>query len=401
MNSLNPIEKAEKYGAQNYHPLPITIAKAEGVWVWDDQGEKFLDMLSGYSAVSHGHLHPKVVAAAKAQLDRVTLISRAFYAENFGTFAEKLCALTKKDKILPMNTGAEAVETAIKAARKWGYVKKGIAKDQAEIITCANNFHGRTTTVVGFSTEFQYYDGFGPYSSGFKTIPYGNIQALGEAIHKNTAAFLVEPIQGEAGIIIPPDGYLRKARQICEQNNVLFIADEIQTGLGRTGRIFACDHESVDPDIYIIGKALGGGIMPVSAIAANTDVMEVFKPGDHGSTFGGNPLACAVGIAAIDTLLSENLAARSAELGDYFLNRLMEIGSDLIEEIRGKGLFIGIELKESAGGARRFCEQLKKEGMLCKETHQNVIRFAPPLVIEKSELDWAFERVKRVLSKVI
>lgn len=387
------IALADKHGANNYHPLPIVITKAEGVWVWDPEGNRYLDMLSGYSAVSQGHRHPKIINALKNQADRVTLTSRAFYNDQIGAFFEKVAALTNKERVLPMNTGAEAVETAFKMARRWGYEKKGIPDGQAEIIACQNNFHGRTMGVISMSSSPENKDGFGPTLAGVKTIPYGDAAALEEAITPNTAAFIVEPIQGEAGIVIPPNGYLTEALAICKKNNVLFIADEIQTGLARTGKRFASDWEKIVPDAYILGKALGGGVIPVSCVAANEDVLGVFTPGSHGSTFGGNPLACAVAVAALEVLEEEKLAERSLVLGDYFISLLKTLDAPVIKEVRGKGLFIGIELTQSA---RPYCESLKELGLLCKETHENVIRFAPPLVIKKDEIDWAFERIQKL-----
>jgi ornithine--oxo-acid transaminase len=390
------IELEEKYGAKNYHPLPIVLERAEGVWVEDPEGNKYMDMLSAYSALNQGHRHPKIIQALKDQADKITLTSRAFHNDKLGLFYEKLAKLTKKDMILPMNSGAEAVETAIKAIRRWAYDVKGVPEDQAEIIVCEGNFHGRTTTIISFSADAEYRRGFGPLTPGFRIIPYGDVEALKQAITPNTAAFLLEPIQGEAGIIIPPNGYLKEAFDVCKQNNVLFVADEIQTGLGRTGKLFACDWEEVHPDMYIIGKALGGGVFPVSAVAADKEILGVFEPGSHGSTFGGNPLGCAVAIAALDVIIEENLAERSRELGEYFLNRLKTIQNPVIKEIRGRGLFIGIELTTKA---RPYCEKLKDLGLLCKETHENTIRFAPPLIITKEELDWAFERVQSVFQQ--
>ncbi len=384
----------EKYGAHNYHPLDIVISHAEGVWVYDVEGGRYMDCLSAYSAVNQGHCHPKILAAFQAQASKVTLTSRAFRNEKLPLFCEKLANLSGMEMVLPMNSGAEAVETAIKAARKWGYKVKGIAADQAEIIVCSNNFHGRTTTIVGFSTEEQYLDGFGPFTPGFKVIPFGDAEALAGAITANTCAFLFEPIQGEAGILIPPSGYLEKAQALCRENNVLFMADEIQSGLGRSGKLFAFQHENVNPDVIIIGKALSGGFMPVSAVLGRKDVLGVFKPGDHGSTFGGNPLGCAVALAALDVILDEGLVERSERLGKLFIEKLRTIDCPKIVDIRGKGLFIGVELDTKA---RPYCEALKKEGLLCKETHENVIRFAPPLVISEDELEWAFERIKVVL----
>ncbi|WP_216829319.1 ornithine--oxo-acid transaminase [Alkalihalobacterium elongatum] len=387
------IEKTEKYGAKNYHPLPIVIAKGEGVWVEDPEGNRFMDMLSAYSALNQGHRHPKIIQALKDQADRITLTSRAFHNDKLGDFYEKVTALTRKDMVLPMNTGAEAVETAVKAARRWAYDVKGVEENQAEIIVCEDNFHGRTMTAVSMSSSDEYKRGFGPMLPGIKVVPYGDLEAFKNAISKNTAAFILEPIQGEAGINIPPKGYLAKAYELCKQENVLFIADEIQTGLGRTGKWFACDWENVDPDMYILGKALGGGVMPISAVAGNEQVLGVFNPGSHGSTFGGNPLACATAVASLEVLEKENLVERSAKLGDYLLSELRNIEHPNINEVRGRGLFIGIELNVPA---RPYCEKLKELGLLCKETHENVIRFAPPLVITQEELDWALDRVRSV-----
>lgn len=389
------IEQTEKFGANNYHPLPIVISSAEGVWVEDPEGNKYMDMLSAYSAVNQGHRHPKIIQALKDQADRVTLTSRAFHNDQLGPWYELVCELTHKDMALPMNTGAEAVETAIKAARRWAYDIKGVENNQAEIIACLGNFHGRTMTAVSLSSEEEYKRGFGPMIPGIKLIPYGDLEALKGAITPNTAAFLIEPIQGEAGIVIPPEGFLRAAFDMCKENNVLFIADEIQAGLARTGKMFACEWENVDPDMYILGKALGGGVFPISCVVANKEVLGVFNPGSHGSTFGGNPMACAVSIAAINVLKEEKLTERSEELGNYFLAKLKEIQNPIIKDVRGRGLFIGVELTVPA---RKYCEQLKEEGLLCKETHDTVIRFAPPLIISKEELDWAIERIKKVLS---
>lgn len=397
MTTQEYIQLEEKYGAHNYHPLDVVITKGERVWVYDVEGKKYLDFLSAYSAVNQGHCHPRIVNALKNQAEKITLTSRAFRNDQLPLLEKEICELTGYEKMLPMNSGAEAVETAIKTARKWGYKIKGVEKDKAEIIVCSNNFHGRTTTIVSFSTEEQYKDGFGPFTPGFVIIPYNDTDALKKAINKNTVAFLVEPIQGEAGIIIPDEGYLKKAYEICKQENVLFIADEIQTGLGRTGKLFAYEYEGIKPDVLIVGKALSGGTYPVSAVLSSSEILGVFKPGDHGSTFGGNPLAAAVARESLKVIVEEKLAERSAELGKYFLEKLKTIQSKHIKEIRGKGLFIGIELVPEAGGARRFCEALKEEGLLCKETHENVIRLAPPLVIEKDEIDWAFEKIKRVL----
>jgi ornithine--oxo-acid transaminase len=389
------IELTRRYGARIYDPLPVVIARAEGVWVEDPEGRKYLDMLSAYSALNQGHRHPKIIAALKEQADRVTLTSRAFENERLGEFYEKLSRYTGKEMILPMNTGAEAVETAIKAVRRWAYRVKGVPENRAEIIVCEGNFHGRTITVTSFSSNESYREGFGPFTPGFKIIPFGDIGALERAIGPNTAAFLVEPIQGEAGIVIPPDGYLRRARELCRQHRVLFVADEIQTGFGRTGRRFACDWEQVVPDVYVLGKALGGGVFPVSAVAADREVLGLFEPGSHGSTFGGNPLGCAVAIAAIDVVESERLCERSLEMGDYFLAGLSELKIPQLKELRGRGLFIGLELRTEA---RPYCEKLKERGILCKETHVNTIRFAPPLIIGKPELDFALERVRDVFA---
>lgn len=388
------IEQTERFGARNYLPLPIVVSKAEGIWVYDPEGNRYLDMLSAYSAVNQGHRHPKIIQALKDQADRVTLTSRAFHNDQLGPWYEKICKLTNKDMALPMNTGAEAVETAVKAARRWGYDVKGVPDGQAEIIACEGNFHGRTMTAVSLSSEAEYKRGFGPMLPGIKLIPYGDVEALKEAITENTVGFLLEPIQGEAGIIIPPEGFLKEAYEVCKENNVLFIADEIQSGLARTGKMFACDWEGVEPDILILGKALGGGVFPISCVVANEDILGVFNPGSHGSTFGGNPLACAVSMASLDVLIEEKLAERSLELGEYLLEELRKIDNPVIKEVRGKGLFIGVELTEPA---RPYCEQLKDKGLLCKETHENVIRFAPPLIIEKEDLDWAIEQIKAVL----
>ena len=391
----NVISQTEKYGANNYHPLPIVISKAEGVWVEDPEGKKYMDMLSAYSAVNQGHRHPKIIQALKDQADKVTLTSRAFHNDQLGPWYEKIAKLTKKEMALPMNTGAEAVETAVKAVRRWGYDVKGIAENQAEIIACEGNFHGRTMTAVSLSSEAEYKRGFGPMLPGLKLIPYGDIEALKQAITPNTAAFMLEPIQGEAGIILPPKGFLKAAYDLCRENNVLFVADEIQAGLGRSGKLFACEWDDVTPDMYILGKALGGGVFPISCVVADKNVLGVFNPGSHGSTFGGNPMACAVSIAALEVLEDEDLTGRSLELGNYFMERLGEIKNPVIKDVRGRGLFIGVELTQPA---RSYCEKLKELGLLCKETHDTVIRFAPPLVINKEELDWAIDRIKTVLS---
>ncbi|CAN7381601.1 ornithine--oxo-acid transaminase [Paenibacillus sp. LjRoot56] len=388
------IEQTEKYGARNYNPLPLVISKAEGVWVENPEGQRFMDMLSAYSALNQGHRHPHIINALVEQAGKVTLTSRAFHSEILGQFYEKLARYTGKPMILPMNTGAEVVETAVKAVRRWGYDVKRIPENQAEIIVCEGNFHGRTVTVTSFSSSPEYKRGFGPFTPGFRMIPYGDVDALREAIGPNTAGFIVEPIQGEAGIVIPQEGFLRESYELCKANQVLFVADEIQTGFGRTGRRFASDWEGVTPNLYVLGKALGGGVFPISAVAGDREVLEVFEPGSHGSTFGGNPLGCAVGIAALEVLEQEQLAERSDSLGAYFLKRLQEIENPLIQEIRGRGLFIGIDLTVPA---RPFCEALKDKGLLCKETHEHIIRLAPPLVITKDELDWAWQQLHEVL----
>lgn len=395
-NSKFFIDLEDVYGAHNYFPLDVVIERARGIWVWDKEGKKHLDFLSAYSAVNQGHNHPRIIKALKRQADRVTLTSRAFRNDQWPQLAKGICDLTGYQMVLPMNSGAEAVETAIKAARMWGYQVKGIPADKAEIIVCADNFHGRTITIIGFSTETLYRKDFGPFTPGFVVVPYGDAAALERAINPHTAAFLVEPIQAEAGIKIPPQGYLKKAKDICESNNVLFVADEIQTGLGRTGRLFACEHEDVKPDMMVIGKSLGGGVYAISAVLSSREVLGLFKPGSHGSTFGANPLACAVARESLRVLVEEDLVGRAAELGVFFIEKLKTIKSHHIKEVRGSGLLIGIELKPEAGGARRFCEALKEEELLCKETHENVIRFAPPLVIKQKELLWAFKKIKKV-----
>ncbi|MEH6936496.1 ornithine--oxo-acid transaminase [Bacillus sp. JJ664] len=390
------IDQTNQFGANNYHPLPVVISKAEGIWVTDPEGNKYLDMLSAYSSVNQGHRHPKIIQALKDQADKVTLTSRAFYSENMGEWYEKVAKVTNKEMILPMNTGAEAVETALKAARRWAYDVKGVEENQAEIIACIGNFHGRTLAAVSLSSEEDYKRGFGPFIPGVKLIPYGDIEALKSAITPNTAALLIEPIQGEAGINIPRDGFLREVSEVCKKENVLFIADEIQTGLCRTGKTFACDWEEVIPDMYILGKALGGGVFPISCVAADRSILGVFEPGSHGSTFGGNPLACAVSVAALNVLEEEKLAERSNELGNYFMEKLKEIDHPHIKEVRGRGLFIGVELHVPA---RVYCEALKKQGLLCKETHDTVIRFAPPLIISKEDLDWSIQQINEVFSQ--
>ena len=390
------IELEELYGAHNYHPLDVVIERAEGVWVYDVEGNRYLDCLASYSAVNQGHCHPEILKAMFEQAQKVTLTSRAFRNDQLPLFYQQLHELTGYETALPMNSGAEAVETAVKAARKWGYKVKGIPDGQAEIVVCANNFHGRTVTVISFSTDEQYRDGFGPFTPGFKVIPFGDAAALRDAITSNTCAFLVEPIQGEAGIVIPPDGFLREAAKICRRNNVLLIADEIQSGLGRTGKLFAYMHEGIRPDMVIIGKALSGGFYPVSAVLSSKEILGVFHPGDHGSTFGGNPLGCAVARAALHVLVEENLVQHSAELGDYFLHLLRTLRNPHLREVRGKGLWIGIELDVPA---RPYCEALKELGILCKETHDHVIRIAPPLIITRKEIDWAFERIRKVIEE--
>ncbi len=395
------IEIAEKYGAHNYHPLDVVIEKGEGVWVWDVEGKKYLDMLSAYSALNQGHRHPKIIEALVEQASLLTLTSRAFHNNVLGDFLKKLAELAGYDKVLPMNTGAEAVETALKAARKWGYLKKKVPENKAEIIVCANNFHGRTITIISFSTEDQYKYGFGPFTPGFKVIPYDDPDALENAITENTVAFMFEPVQGEGGVIVPHEGYYKKVREITKKHNVLLIADEIQTGFGRTGKMFAVWHEDVRPDIIVVGKALGGGVYPVSGIIADDEIMDVFTPGDHGSTFGGNPLAARVGMAALDVLIEEKLPDRAYELGEYFMDRLRKIQSPYVKEVRGKGLLIGVEIKKEYGTARPYCEKLRDLGILAKETHEQVIRFAPPLVISKEEIDWALERIEKVLTEGI
>ncbi|MEJ2723425.1 MAG: ornithine--oxo-acid transaminase [Deltaproteobacteria bacterium] len=398
MKNRDYIKLEELYGAHNYKPLDVVLSKGQGIWVWDVEGNKYLDCLSAYSAVNQGHCHPRIMETLAEQAKRLTLVSRAFRNDQLGPFYEELCRLTNSHKVLPMNSGAEAVETVIKAVRKWGYKTKGVPEGEAEVIVCENNFHGRTITIVGFSTEPQYKDGFGPFTPGFKVIPFGDVQALRDAITQNTVAFLVEPIQGEAGVIVPPAGFLKEAKRVCEKKEVMLITDEIQTGLGRTGKLLAEEHDGIEADVTLIGKALSGGFYPVSAVLSNSEVLGVFMPGDHGSTFGGNPLACAVARTALKVLVEEGLIDNAAEVGRYFLGCLKEIESPTVREVRGKGLMIGVELNPEAGGARRFCEKLKEKGLLCKETHENVIRFAPPLIITKEEVDWAMERVAAVLA---
>ena len=392
------LETTSRYGADNYAPLPVVISQADGVWVTDVDGKRYLDCLSAYSAVNQGHRHPRLLAAAVAQLERVTLTSRAFHNDQLGPLAEELCRLSGFGKMLPMNTGAEAVETAIKMARRWGYEQKGIPDGEAEIVVCDGNFHGRTTTIVGFSTEEAYRRGFGPFTPGFLSVPFGDIGAMAQAVGPNTAALLVEPIQGEGGVLVPPEGYLEELRRLCTQERLLLMFDEIQVGLGRTGRLFCHQHEEARPDVLILGKALAGGVYPVSAVLADEPVMSVFRPGDHGSTFGGNPLGCAVAREALRILIDEGLAERADELGRHLRSRLRQIPTDKIREVRGKGLLVGVQLTPAAGNARPYCERLMDLGMLCKETHEDVIRIAPPLVIERADLHWAVERMAEVLA---
>ncbi|MFP5236634.1 MAG: ornithine--oxo-acid transaminase [Acidobacteriota bacterium] len=391
------IDLENEFGAHNYRPLDVVIERGEGVWVYDIEGKRYLDCLAAYSAVNQGHCHPAILRTLREQAGKVTLTSRAFRNDQLPLLYKELHDLTGFEAALPMNSGAEAVETALKAARKWGYTRKGIPRDQAEIIVCAGNFHGRTIGIVSFSSDEQYRDGFGPFAPGFKVIPYGDAQALRAAITPNTCAFLVEPIQGEAGIVIPPEGFLREAAEICRENRVLLMLDEIQSGLGRTGKLFAYMHEGITPDVLILGKALAGGFYPVSAVLASREILGVFRPGDHGSTFGGNPLGCAVARTALRVLVEEKMVERSAELGAYFLSRLQTLRSPAIKQVRGRGLWIGVELH---GAARPWCEALRQEGILCKETHEHVIRFAPPLVITREELDWALERIARVTQRL-
>jgi len=388
----------DQYNAHNYKPLDVVLARGEGVWVWDVEGRKYMDCLAAYSAVNQGHCHPRIVQAMLEQAPKLALTSRAFRNDQLPLLAEELCELTGYEMMLPMNSGAEAVETALKAARKWAYTVKGVADERAEIIACSGNFHGRTISIVTFSPEEQYRDGFGPFTPGFKLIPYGDAGALERAITPNTAAFIVEPIQGEGGVVVPPKGYLKRVRELCSEHNVLMMADEIQSGLGRTGKLLACEHEGVRPDVVMLGKALSGGMYPVSAVVSSKEVLGVFDPGDHGSTFGGNPLACAVARESLRVIQDENLCERAAELGDYLMARLREIKSQYVKLVRGKGLFVGIVLKREAGGARRFCEALQERGVLAKETHEHIIRLAPPLVITREQIDWAVEQVAEVLT---
>ena len=399
MSTEKLIALEERYGAHNYHPLDVVLTRGEGAWVWDVDGNRYLDCLAAYSAVNQGHCHPRIVEALRDQAGTLALTSRAFRNDRLGRYYERICSLAGFERILPMNTGAEAVETAIKASRKWAYKVKGVPADQAEILVFAGNFHGRTTTIVGFSTEAQSRDGFGPFTPGFKILPYGDADAVAAAMHPNVAAVLVEPIQGEAGIVIPPEGYLRRLREITTEHKVLLVVDEIQSGLGRTGKMFCFEHEGIRPDVVIVGKALSGGMYPVSGILADSEVMDVFHPGDHGSTYGGNPLAAAVALEALEVLVDEGMVENSGRLGKRFLKGLLAIDSPYVKEFRGRGLWIGIELHESAGGARRFCEALRDRGLLCKETHTHTIRIAPCLVITEAEVDWALEHLAAVLAE--
>ena len=390
----------DDFGAKNYHPLDVVITRGEGVWVWDVEGNRYLDCLAAYSAVNQGHCHPRIVAALQEQAGRLTLTSRAFRNDQLGPFYEAVATLTGYPRVLPMNTGAEAVETAIKMARKWAYTVKGVPDNEAEILVFSNNFHGRTTTIVGFSTDEQYQRGFGPFTPGFRALPFGDIDAVREALHPNVAAVLIEPIQGEAGIIIPPDGYLKALEAACREHGALLIVDEIQSGLGRTGRLFAFEHEGIHPDVVILGKALGGGCYPVSAVLAREDTMQVFEPGDHGSTFGGNPLGCAVAREALRVLTDERMVENSATQGERLLDHLRRINSPSLSEVRGRGLWVALELHASAGGARRYCEALQARGLLCKETHEHVIRIAPPLIITSDEVDWAAAAIGEVFDEL-
>ena len=397
MQTQDFIRLEDQYGAHNYRPLDVVLERGAGIWVYDVEGNRYLDCLSAYSAVNQGHCHPRIVETMMAQAQLLTLTSRAFRNNQLPLFYKEVCELTGYEMALPMNSGVEAVETAIKAARKWGYTVKSVPDGQAEIITCAGNFHGRTLTVISFSSEPGYKAGFSPYTPGFVTVPYGDARALRHAITPNTVAFLFEPIQGEGGVVVPPTGYLQAARKICTEHNVLMMADEIQTGLGRTGRLFACDHEDVKPDVMILGKALSGGLYPVSVVLSSREVLGVFKPGEHGSTFGGNPLGCAIARTALQVLVEEGMIENAARMGHYFQERLLEINSPHVKEVRGKGLLIGVELYPAAGGARRFCEALQRHGVLAKETHTHIIRFAPPLIITREEIDWALNQIQEVL----
>ncbi len=400
MKTQDYINLENQYGANNYAPLDVVLTKGDGIWVEDVDGNRYMDCLSAYSAVNQGHCHPKIMDAMREQMQKLTLTSRAFRNDQLGHLYKELCELTNSHKVLPMNSGAEAVETAIKVVRKWGYKVKGVPENEAEIIVCANNFHGRTITIVGFSSDENSRDGFSPFTPGFKVIPFGDAQALEDTITPNTVGFMVEPIQGEAGVLIPPAGYLRKVREICTKHNVTLVLDEIQTGLGRTGKLLAEEHDGIEADLTLIGKALSGGFYPVSAVLSNTEVMDVLQPGDHGSTFGGNPLAAAVARASLKVLVEEGMIENAAEMGNYFIEGLRKIDQPLIKEIRGKGLMIAVEFEPEAGGARQFAKKLAKKGLLCKETHIDTIRFAPPLVITKDDVDWALERIEEVFTVV-
>jgi ornithine--oxo-acid transaminase len=397
MQTQDYIDLEQRLGAHNYKPLDVVLARGEGVWVWDVDGRRYMDCLSAYSAVNQGHCHPRIGRALVEQARKLTLTSRAFRNDQLALFYREICDLTRSHKVLPMNSGAEAVETAIKTVRKWGYTVKGIPQDRAEIVVCRNNFHGRTISIVSFSTDPGSRRGFGPFTPGFRIIPFGDARALEAAVTPETVGFLVEPIQGEAGVIIPPAGYLKAVREICDRLNIILILDEIQTGLGRTGKLLAEEHEGIEADLTLVGKALSGGYYPVSAVLSNSQVMEVLKPGEHGSTFGGNPLACAVARMALKVLVEEGMIENAARMGAYFRQGLEQIGGDRIKEVRGRGLMIGMEFHEAAGGARRFCERLQEKGLLCKETHDHIIRFAPPLVITRDQVDWALERIAAVV----
>ena len=398
MRTQDYIEMEKRLGAHNYKPLDVVLTRGEGVWVWDVDGRRYMDCLSAYSAVNQGHCHPRIGRALAEQAQKLTLTSRAFRNDQLALFYREICDLTRSHKVLPMNSGAEAVETAVKTVRKWGYVVKGVPEDRAEIVVCRNNFHGRTISIISFSTDPGSRMGFGPFTPGFRIIPFGDARALEAAITPETVGFLVEPIQGEAGVIIPPDGYLKEVREICTRHNVILVLDEIQTGLGRTGKLLAEEHEGIEADLSLVGKALSGGYYPVSAVLSNSEVMEVLKPGEHGSTFGGNPLACAVARMALKVLVEEGMIENAARMGTYFRQGLEQIGGDKIKEVRGRGLMIGMEFHKTAGGARRFCELLQEKGLLCKETHDHIIRFAPPLVITREQVDWALERIASVIA---
>jgi ornithine--oxo-acid transaminase len=398
MQTKDYIEIENRLGAHNYKPLDVVLTRGQGIWVWDVDGRRYMDCLSAYSAVNQGHCHPAIQQTLVEQAGRLTLTSRAFRNDQLALFYQELCDLTNSHKVLPMNSGAEAVETVIKAVRKWGYTVKGVPENKAEIIVCANNFHGRTITIVGFSTDNSSRQGFGPFTPGFKIIPYGDARALEQAITPHTVGFLVEPIQGEAGVIIPPEGYLRQAKALCQQHNLVLILDEIQTGLGRTGKMLAEEHEGIEADLTLVGKALSGGYYPVSAVLSNKEVMDVLRPGEHGSTFGGNPLACAVARTALRVLVEEGLIENAAVMGDYFRTELQKLKTPLIKEIRGRGLMIGIEFRPEAGGARSYCLKLMAEGLLCKETHDHIVRIAPPLVITRDDIDWALEKIAKILN---